>query len=213
MTDMDKTSDQVQKKLKILAFCGITAPILFMLLVIMASLLRLGYSQTYNFISDLGVGPYALIQNINFVIFGLLSIALSFGLRISLPAPQGKAFKAGVWLVIIFGLGVLFAGVFPEDYGSGALHTASSATAFVSIIAAQLLIWKGLKDRDRTLWGFYPKYSLISGLLSFVLLIVLRVAIFEGSYPGLAQRVFLLVPWIWIGLTGLKLYFLSKKIN
>jgi hypothetical membrane protein len=170
--------------------------------VIVASLLQPGYSQTINFVSDLDVGPYALIQNVNFVIFGLLSLGLALGLRSSLPAPQGRTLKAGVWLVIIFSLGVLFAGVFPEDYLSQGPHNLVSATAFLSIIAAQLLIWRGLKNTDSTVWGVYRTYSLISGFLSFALLILLRVAIFTDITPGLAQRAFLAVPWIWIGVTG-----------
>lgn len=212
MTDKMEKLIQKQNRQRFYALCGIVAPILFLLLVIVASLIRPGYSQTFNFISDLGVGPYALIQNINFVIFGLLSMGLAFGLRGGLPAPQGRALKAGVWFVIIYGLGVLFAGVFPENYLSQGPHNLVSSTAFISIIAAQLLIWQGLRNEDSTVWGGYRTYSLISGLLSIILVILLKVAIsYYPDYQGLAQRAFLTVPWIWIGITGLKLYYLTKK--
>ena len=180
--------------------------------MIIASLLRPGYSQTYNFVSDLGVGPLAIIQNVNFVIFGLLSIGFALGLKGGLPAPQGKALKAGIWFVIIFGLGVLFAGVFPEDYLSQGPHNFVSSIAFISIIAAQLLIWRGLKSADSEVWGRYRTYSLISGLLSIILLILLKVAMIDFvAYQGAAQKAFLAVPWIWIGVTGFKLYLLSKE--
>jgi len=198
------------EKQRIFALCGIIAPILFTFLVIVASFLRPDYSQIYNFVSDLGVGPYAIIQNVNFVIFGFLVIVFSLGLRSGLSVSQGRALKAGIWFVTIFGLGVLFAGVFPEDYLSGVPHNLVSATAFLTIIAAQLLIWKGLKNADNYIWGKYRTYSLISGLLSIVLLLVLRVAI-GGDYQGLAQRLFLAVPWIWIEVTGIKLYLMAKK--
>ena len=198
------------EKQRIFALCGIIAPILFTFLVIVASFLRTDYNQIYNFVSDLGVGPYAIIQNVNFVIFGFLVIVFSLGLRGGLPVSEGRALKAGIWLVTIFGLGVLFAGVFSEDYLSGVPHNLVSATAFLTIIAAQLLIWKGLKNADNYIWGKYRTYSLISGLLSIVLLLVLRVAI-GGDYQGLAQRLFLAVPWIWIEVTGIKLYLMAKK--
>jgi hypothetical membrane protein len=196
---------QTQNKQRLFAFCGILAPILFTLLVVVASLLRPGYSQFHNFISDLGVGPYAIIQNGNFVIFGLLSIGFALGLRGGLPAPQRRALKASVVLVVIFGIGVLLAGVFPENYLSGGLHTLASSAAFLSIIAAQLLVWQGLRRKD-PVWGRYRTYSLISGLLSLILVW------FSSStdYPGAAQRIFLAVPWIWIEVTGLKLYSLTK---
>ena len=206
MTNKSRMLTQTQNKQRLFAFCGILAPILFTLLVVVASLLRPGCSQFHNFISDLGVGPYAIIQNANFVIFGLLSIGFALGLRGGLPAPQQRALKASVVLVVIFGIGVLLAGVFPENYLSGGLHTLASSAAFLSIIAAQLLVWQGLRRKDSAVWGRYRTYSLISGLLSLILVW------FSSStdYPGAAQRIFLAVPWIWIEVTGLKLYSLTK---
>lgn len=198
-----------KQKQRLFALCGIIAPILFTLLVIVASFLRPDYSQLHNFISDLGVGPYAIIQNANFVIFGILSIGLALGLRGGLPTPRGKAMKAGIWLVIIFGFCIVGAGIFPENYLSQVPHNLISALAFITIIAAQLFIWRGLKNADDLVWSKYRTYSLISGLSSIILLIVLRVAI-GGDYQGAVQRAFLSVPWIWIELTGLKLYFLSN---
>ena len=105
-----------QGRLKFYAICGIIAPILFWVMVIIESILRPGYSQYYNFVSDLGVGPLAIIQNINFIIFGILTISLAIGLRKGLPIQQSKSLKIGVWFVILFALGVLLAGVFPESY-------------------------------------------------------------------------------------------------
>ena len=199
-----------QRGLKFYAICGIIGPILFWVMVIIESILRPGYSQSYNYVSDLGVGPLAIIQNINFILFGILTIGLAIGLRKGLPVQQSRSLKIGVWFVILFAIGVLLAGVFPESYLSAIPHNYISATAFVAIIAAQLFIWQGLKNEDSSIWGRYATYSLISGLLSLILVIILKVAILYGFYPGLSQRAFLLVSWIWIGITGLKLYSLSE---
>ncbi|MGB7969116.1 MAG: DUF998 domain-containing protein [Methanobacterium sp.] len=199
------------RKQQFYAICGIIAPIIFWIMVIVESILRPGYSQYYNFVSDLGVGHLAILQNINFIVFGILTIIFALGLRNGLPTPQGRSLKAGVWFVILFALGVLLAGVFPESFLSANPHNIVSATAFVAIIAAQLLIWQGLKNRDKTVWGRYATYSFISGLLSLILVIFLKVAILYGFYPGLSQRVFLIVSWAWIGITGIKLYRLTHK--
>lgn len=51
------------------AWAGIIAPILFTFLVAVESILRQGYSQISNYVSELGVGSYAIIQNTNFIIF------------------------------------------------------------------------------------------------------------------------------------------------
>lgn len=212
--DLMNKNDMITKRqdrLKFYAFCGIIAPIFFWFMVIVESLLRPGYSQYYNYVSDLGVGHLAIFQNINFFVFGILTIGLAIGLRKGLPSPQGRALKWTIWFVIIFALGVFFAGVFPESFLSANPHNIVSSTAFVAVIAAQLLIWQGLKNKDSTIWGRYRTYSLISGLLSLILVILLKVAILYGIYPGLSQRAFLLVSWIWIGVTGLKLYIISQN--
>jgi hypothetical membrane protein len=202
----------VQRRQMIFALCGILAPIIFWLMVIVESLIRPGYSPVHNFVSDLGVGSLAILQNINFMIFGLLTIFLGLGLNGSLPTPGRRSLKTGIWLVIIFGILIILAGVFPENYGSGALHQSVSAFAFISIIAAQLLIWKGLKGDDFAIWGEYRTYSLVSGLLSIIFLILLQVAISDfPAYQGLAQRLFLVVPWIWVGVTGLVLYSMIRN--
>ncbi len=198
---------RAQNKQRLFAFCGVAAPILFALLVVVSSLLRPGYSQTHNFISDLGVGPYAIIQNANFVVFGLLSIGFALGLQGGLPAPHGRALKAGIGLVIVFGFAMMFAGIFPENYLLGGLHTLVSSAAFFSIIAAQLLIWHGLRNKDTIVWGRYRIYSLISGLLSLIFVWFSS----STAYPGAAQRIFIAVPWIWIEVTGLKLYSLTER--
>jgi hypothetical membrane protein len=198
---------RAKNKQRFYAFCGILAPILFAFLIAVASLLRPGYSQTHNFVSDLGVCPYAIIQKVNFVIFGLLSVGFALGLRGGLPAPMGKALKVGTGFVIIFSLAVMLAGIFPENYLSGVPHQQVSSIAFLSIIAAQLLIWQGLRRGDAVIWGRYRVYSLTSGLLSFVLVWFSA----SSDYPGAAQRIFIAVPWFWIEVTGLKLYFLTKR--
>ncbi len=207
MTTKNEVSSRPNKKQRLLALCGVVGPILFTLMVILASLLRPGYSQTNNFVSDLGVGSYAVIQNANFVVFGLLSIGFALGLREGLPAPLGRALNAAIVLVVLFGLGIIGAGIFPEDYLSESPHTLVSSIAFLAIIAAQLLIWQGLRHADTATWGRYRLYSLISGLLSFVLVWFSS----STAYPGAAQRIFLAVPWLWIEVTGLKLYFLTTE--
>jgi hypothetical membrane protein len=195
---------------RIFAICGIVAPVLFTMMVAVESLLRPGYSQVSNYVSDLGTGPHAIVQNANFIVFGLLTLGFAMGLHGALPAARGRASKAGVALVVVFGMGVLLAGVFPEDYLSGAEHQSVSSVAFIASVAAQLLIWRGLRGGERTVWGGYRAYSLVSGLLTLVLLLGFGYYA-GGPDQGAAQRVFLAVPWVWVTVTGLKLYSLTKR--
>ncbi|MGF7117152.1 DUF998 domain-containing protein [Methanobacterium oryzae] len=207
------TEKSIQKQ-RIFALCGIIAPIFFTFLVIIESLLRPGYSQIFNDVSDLGLGPYSIIQNINFIIFGLLSIGFAIGLGANLPHRAGKATK---WLIIVFGSCIILAGVtlfsVPVDviYAKDVVaHGLVSAIAFLVIIVAQFLTWQALRRSNDIIWGNYRKYSLISGLLSIFTLILLSYTQFS-SYHGATERLFIAVWMIWIEVTGLKLYSLAKK--
>lgn len=192
------------------AWAGIIAPILFAALVAVESHLRPEYSQITNNVSDLGVGPYAIIQNINFITFGILSILFALSLNFSLPQAKGKTKRRGVWCVIIFGVGLMFAGItllfsgiVPEGYVVGT-HTLASFIGFFTIIAAQLLIWRSLRDSNHSTLTRFGTYSLASGLASLVLLVVF-ILTSDSSYHGATERVFIAVPWLWILLTGFKL--------
>ena len=171
MNENVKTFKKNQNKLLISAFCGMIAPVLFLVMVIIESLIRPDIILFTILSATLVWAPLSILQNVNFMIFGILTIIFALGFRACLPEPHGKALKSGVWLVIIFGFLIFFAGVFPENYGSGEVHTSVSAFSFLTIIAAQLLIWKGLKNKDNAIWGKYRTYSLISGLLSIIFLI------------------------------------------
>ncbi len=131
---MIRNSEYLYKnRQRFFALCGIIGPILFTPLIIIEGLIRPGYSQILNDISDLGLGPYAIIQNINFIIFGLLSIGLAMGIGANLPYRAGKATK---WLVIIFGLGTTLAGVTLIFSAPGIIHASDVVPhIIVSIIS------------------------------------------------------------------------------
>ncbi len=210
MTGKNRTFIQKQR---FFALCGIVAPILFVILVIVESILRPGYSQIFNDVSDLGIGSYALIQNINFIIFGLLSIGFAIGLGANLPHRAGKIAK---WLVIVFGLCIILAGVTLFSVGADvtyakdvAAHGLVSAISFLVIIVAQFMTWQALRRSETVIWGRYRIFSLIMGLMSIFTLLLLSYTQFS-SYHGATERLFIAMWMIWIEVTGLKLYFLIK---
>lgn len=198
------------------AWAGIIAPILFTILVAVESLLRQEYSQVSNYVSELGVGSYAIIQNTNFIVFGLLSIFFTLGLEASLPARGGRSKKGVICLMGVSGLGVVFAGVtllfigiIPDDYVFGA-HTFATFVAFLTLIAAQLLTWPALKNGDDALWRLYRTYSLVSGLIALALLFVLLYTL-DTAYHGATERAFIAVPLIWLAITGTKLESIARN--
>ncbi len=214
MSNNNLSPDQYQKRQKIFALCGIIAPILFTVLVIVESLLRSDYSQILNDVSDLGLGPYALIQNISFIVFGMLSIGFAMGFGDNLENRVGKVVK---WLVIVFGLCIILAGVTllsaPADvtYAKDVIsHGLVSAIAFLLIIIAMFLTWLALRNSNKAIWGRYRLFSLICGLLSIITLVILSYTQFS-YYHGASERLFIAVWLIWIEGTGLKLYSLANS--
>jgi Protein of unknown function (DUF998) len=207
----------LRKYTAIVASCGISAPFLTLTLWTIGSLLRPGYDQLTQYGSELATGQNSIIMNANFVITGSLIIALSFGLFTNIHA--GKCPTIGSIFLGVFGIGEVVTAAFPCDPGcpllksqslSQSIHNVIAVIAFGSIALAPLLISLGLK-RD-TLWDRYQSYSLATGLTGVGLFIVFSVAILSSfQYVGLLQRVFLIVPFIWIEIVAVHLLNISNQ--
>jgi hypothetical membrane protein len=85
----------------LLAVCGMAAPILFALAVIVFGFLREGYSHISQAMSDLGEirSPNLAGQNVNFILTGLLILAFSFGLYrgTSIARPRSPMRETARW--------------------------------------------------------------------------------------------------------------------
>src|SRR5712691_8632542 len=112
---MPENTRQPKAVLKVLVAAGIFGPILFTVGFVVQGLLRTdlrsGYNPIAQQISDLTAGPSGWVQQVNFVVFGLLLIAFAVGLQ------QGVR-KAGPWvggqaLVAWNGVKLVIAGFFP----------------------------------------------------------------------------------------------------
>ena len=205
----------------LLAVCGIAAPILFALAVIVLGFLREDYSHISHTISDLGeIGtPNMAGQNVNFILTGLLILAFSFGLYRG--TGPGKRVKGGSLLVSVIGLGVAGAGVFPDDPscpspGCNSVaangHAVAGFMVFPLIPFAILLFARGL-GRD-TAWRRYRTYSLVTGIVLMALLVLFVGVLFDStleSWAGAIQRL-LLASWFqWIAVMAIRLFRLSGQ--
>ena len=192
------------------AFCGMAAPLLMVILWTIASLMRPGYDQLNQYGSELGTGPNAFIMNTNFVVTGLLIVAFATGLF--------KNVNGGRWVLIgsillgLFGVGEVVGGFFPCHPGcpvaaqsiSQLAHNADAVIAFVAIALAPLLVSMGLNRDDR--WQGYSSYSLATGITDVCLFLVFSAAALSCfGYVGLFQRLFLVVPFLWIEVIALRL--------
>jgi len=196
--------------LRLLALCGIAAPVLMLALWTVASLMRPGYDQVTQYGSELGTGPNSIIMNTNFVGTGLLITAFAVGLFKNIQG--GRWTQMGSILLLVFGAGEVAGGLFPCDPGcpiaaqsiTQLAHNIDAVIAFSAIALAPFLISLGLNRDDH--WKSYRSYSLITGLLAVGLLLVFATSVY-GYFGdvGLFQRLFLAVPFLWIEIVATKL--------
>jgi hypothetical membrane protein len=210
-------ASRTRGSLRLSALCGMVAPIFFACMVLLEGFLVPSFSQVSQHISDLGVyalyGYYAILQNLNFWIFGILVVAFALGLGRSFP--RSRAVTASL---VLFGMMVFSAGLFPDEPFPfpGAVHGLVSIVAFNAVILCQFLAWLRLRHtgaEEESAWGRYRTYSLISGVLSFVLLTIASIppeSIAGVVITGLKQKAFLMVPWAWVGIMALRLFRLSN---
>ena len=151
-------------------------------------------------VSALEAGPNGWIQQVNFVVFGLMMIAFAVGLNRGV-APT-RAGTLGPALLGVAGVGLFLAAAFPlrEDaagvtYDPG-FHFVAGVTFFLSTSLAMLALSRRVSKDSH--WRGLATYTAACGVLAFVGFVVLgRFAIPDGAplhdYAGLAQRTVLLL--------------------
>lgn len=198
--------------LKILTLGGLVGPILFTIIILVSAYLRSDYDHMHNFISELGATNTPNEQLMNFAGFmpsGLL-IGL-FGISLLYLVPKNIISKIGSLLVIIFGLGMTLAGTFSCDLGcppTGSLesiiHNRVSAVTFISVILGIILL--GVSFRKSEFFRKIALYSVISGIISAFLLIVMINSSESKILTGLWQRLLLFSIFLWTSIVGLRIF-------
>jgi hypothetical membrane protein len=213
MENLDKNSP-----VKYLSLGGLLGPSLFTLMTIICSALRPHYNHTNQFISELAASgtPHAgLMTYAGFIPAGML--CAMFGISLFLWLRGSISGRIGGILISLFGMGVVLAGFFPCDEacpqkdGSFAniIHNGVSALAFLALIIGILLV--SLAFRKTGFQKKYWVYSLATALISGVLMIGLSNALESPTGKGLWQRLFLLTVFLWLSVTGVKLFNFNRN--
>ena len=155
-----------------LAAAGIAAPLIFTAVALVQSLLRADQSFVTDPISALGAGSSGWVQDANFVVCGVLLVAYAIGLHLGVrPARLGLL---GPALLVLGGVGVVLAGVFPAVDANGAFsedqvgHTVASFMAFLGTGIGFIVLSRRLV-RDPW-WRSLASYALASGIAIVVLI-------------------------------------------
>lgn len=155
-----------------------------------------GYDVLNNMISDLGVGPTALLFNASIVLFGSLAIASAFLLRKSL---RKNLFPA---LLALAGVGAIGVGLFPETNFQPHFASALLAFAFggLSAIASYKISKTPLKQ-----------LSVALGIISLAALALIISGNYFGIGRGGMERMIVYPTLIWAVCLGYRLMEYKEK--
>jgi hypothetical membrane protein len=195
-----------------LAALGIAGPIIFVLGIIIAGTQYDGYSHISQQISQLGGSDsqYAWIQNLNFYLLSLSVIGFTFALHKGIGGGKGSL----VGIVMISMLGFSSAGlnaVLPCDplcegiTASGKLHLITGVFGFLMMAIGLIVLSRRMAKVNE--WKTYSRYTLVAGILAFVLFIAIGVADSNetSEVDGLMQRIFVSNYLTWLFVTGLRI--------
>lgn len=190
---------------------GVVAGPLFIILVVAQEATRAGFDPREHALSQLSTGDLGWLQIANFIVSGLLFLGCAIGMRQVLQT--GRASKWGPRLVGVFGVALVWGGVFvtdpangfppgtPEDTVDfswhGILHPIAPAVAGIAVVAACLVFARRFAALGERGWATY----------SLVTPVVYLVAAF-ASFPAGDFRLMLaggILAWSWISVVAAKL--------
>lgn len=187
--------------LTVAAWAGLVGPVLFTLTWVGQELSRIQeYSPIKEMVSALEAGPNGWIQQVNFVVFGVLTMVFAAGLfRVLAPSRAGVTGSA---LLFVSGIaGVLAGAAFPlrEDaagvtYDPGG-HQPNGFVFFTSSALALLVISFALAKQDD--WRRLAVPVRVAGILMLVSNPFMGILVVPDDAPlhdwaGLAQRLIVL---------------------
>jgi hypothetical membrane protein len=138
----------------------------FIVLMIIAETLYPNYSTSNNYISDLGVGPSALIFNSSIILLGFMTVAGTYFIY--------RVFRSRLLLVLLTlaGIGAMGVGVFTES--AGQIHVVFSLITFLFGGLSAIAFYKVEKTPFNWL-------SAVLGTMGLVALVLFG----SGKYSGL----------------------------
>jgi hypothetical membrane protein len=173
------------------------------------------YSLTQNVISDLGAvncgtfggsgsfgghyacSPWHVVFNASIVLLGILLILAVLLLRTAFPTRRSRTI--GLALLAIAGIGSIGVGLAPEDVNISA-HVVSALLAFAG--GGLALIVLGFAMFRDTRWDGFRAYTVLSGLVALVALVLFATKVYLGLGQGGMERLIVAPILLWSLVVG-----------
>jgi len=204
---------------RVLGWCAVAGPVLFTAAWLIAESVQDTYGPRREDISALAAldAQHAWIMIAGIVALGLSLVALGVGLVGAID--DGRSATVGAILLVVAGLAFVVAGFARDDCSSELqacktrvkagnvswhhqVHDNVGIAVFLFLVLAPLMLARAFR-RDRG-WRDLRRYSLITGVLTLVLLLVFGGGSFTG-WNGLAERLLITIPLVWIAGLGTRL--------
>jgi hypothetical protein len=190
---------------RVLGAVAISGAVVFAVVVIGESLLRTDRSVSRDFVSEYAVGAAGWIQTVAFLVLASAEFALALGLW---RAGKGdRVAYVGSLLLALVGAADVVSAIFETDLEeavttSGKIHNTVGIASFLVLVIAMFLLSR-LRRLDDS-WATARRASFVSGILGLVCFVLIGAGD-SGGWPGIPQRVFILVFLTWYALLGLRL--------
>jgi hypothetical protein len=150
-------------------------------------------------ISNYAVGPYGFLLTAADIGLGLAALALTFGLYLSIASP-GRSY-VGLFLLAVYGVSVLLAGIFPIDVGGeattfGTIHNIFGNISFFGFPIAVILLSLGMGKDER--WRSFRRPALALSVVIVLTAILTIVGSNLGIGFGVSQRIFNITALVWM---------------
>ena len=213
--------------LRILSFCGILAPPMMVIFILLAGHFTPGYNHITDTVSQLSdqASQSPGLMTAGFIIYGVLIVGLSYALYTKLR--HGVKAHIAWFTLTLYGICMILAdlrsntlikilGIYQDTPGDtnaplnpeGIVHNAAIITSLISVLIAMwIFAWSVHKKPS---WFGFTWFTIIMSFLGLVLSIVFAI---QSQVPasGLLQRVFYLVILTWIEIVSIWLFRLSLK--
>jgi hypothetical membrane protein len=175
-----------------------------------------GYDPLNDSISDLQAvhcgdfqgayvcSPFHLVANASVIVLGLF---LLLGTLLSRPGlPKHGSMLAGSGLLIIAAVGAIANGFTPEDVTA----TGDALTALVAFLGANLgLIQIGRMMSEDPRWRGFSLYSMISGIVGLLALVLYLAGIVGVNGSGLIEWIIVVPVTVWMLVVGIRIVYAS----
>lgn len=182
---------------RVLATIALSGAVLYVLVDIVLQLLPPHYSVVSEAESNLAVGPFGWVMNLNFLARGVVTVCAVAAL--SRFGPCTGLQRAGLALMLVAGACSAALAFLPTDIPAadapglapttalGAAHLTVAVVGFVTALAGFLLLTLWLRGSDR-LRAAYPAAALLTGVALLGLLWLAVAATIAPGVIGLAER-------------------------